>query len=487
MNLQVWGSEWKEPLGRLDGDRDGAGEDPARLGPPGLRPRRRPARRQEGAPARARRAGRPVRRAAHADPARGVHLDGRDAGRLRQRAGEDHRRRAGRRGGLRARPRAHRAREGAPVALRARPAPARHDPGAPRRRAPSSGSSAARCETGYDREYEQEPPTDTPPALVPTLLRQGGERRLVRVHGDALRPDPARRLHVDARDDRAADLGRPAAARASPTSSSRPGRPTSALTPWERAVADVVDGVIADGPRAALALPRPDRGRPDDDEQALHRRSRRTSATEVGNRRWLISQGRAAARARLARLRRDRRALLIYSAAHGWRSRLPALERRRARSASAWRRFVNAALARRRPHASASSGAAARATARSRPSAGTAFRRYLTDFPRLQEAPPATLALWERLLVYGIAFGIADRVLQAAHWRCPRSSPQASSIYWISPGGELGGGASSMAIGDLASGFGSALAPPSSGSGGGGGGFSGAAAAAAGAAAAGAW
>ena len=29
--------------------------------------------------------------------------------------------------------------------------------------------------TGYDREYEQEPPTDTQPALVPTLLRQGGE------------------------------------------------------------------------------------------------------------------------------------------------------------------------------------------------------------------------------------------------------------------------------------------------------------------------
>ena len=29
--------------------------------------------------------------------------------------------------------------------------------------------------TPYDREYEQEPPTDTEPALVPMLLRQGGE------------------------------------------------------------------------------------------------------------------------------------------------------------------------------------------------------------------------------------------------------------------------------------------------------------------------
>ena len=67
-----------------------------------------------------------------------------------------------------------------------------------------------------------------------------------------------------------------------------------------------------------------------------------------------------------------------------------------------------------------------------------AFRRYLTDFPRLQDAPPATLALWERLLVYGIAFGIAERVLQAAHMAMPEAMAQASSIYWISGGGNLG-------------------------------------------------
>ena len=61
-----------------------------------------------------------------------------------------------------------------------------------------------------------------------------------------------------------------------------------------------------------------------------------------------------------------------------------------------------------------------------------AFRRYLTDFPRLQEAPPATLALWERFLVYGIAFGIAERVLQGAQLDMPQAIHQASSIYWIS-------------------------------------------------------
>ena len=50
-----------------------------------------------------------------------------------------------------------------------------------------------------------------------------------------------------------------------------------------------------------------------------------------------------------------------------------------------------------------------------------AFRRYLADFPRLQEAPPATLELWERYLVYGIAFGIAERVLQGAQLHMPEA------------------------------------------------------------------
>ena len=92
-----------------------------------------------------------------------------------------------------------------------------------------------------------------------------------------------------------------------------------------------------------------------------------------------------------------------------------------------------------------------------------AFRRYLTDFPRLQEAPPATLELWERFLVYGIAFGIAERVLQGAHLHMPEELATASSIYWISPERRPRLGRDLAGIGDLASGFGSALAPPSSG------------------------
>ena len=89
-----------------------------------------------------------------------------------------------------------------------------------------------------------------------------------------------------------------------------------------------------------------------------------------------------------------------------------------------------------------------------------AFRRYLTDFPRLQDAPPATLELWERFLVYGIAFGIAERVLQGAHLHMPQELHDQSRIYWITPTGDLGSGPSALAIGDLSSGFGSALTRP---------------------------
>ena len=102
-----------------------------------------------------------------------------------------------------------------------------------------------------------------------------------------------------------------------------------------------------------------------------------------------------------------------------------------------------------------------------------AFRRYLTDFPRLGEAPPTSLELWERYLVYGIALGIAERVLQGAQLHMPPELHERSTVYWISPTGDLGSGPSALGISDLSSGFGSALAPPSSGSGGGGGGFSG--------------
>ena len=56
-----------------------------------------------------------------------------------------------------------------------------------------------------------------------------------------------------------------------------------------------------------------------------------------------------------------------------------------------------------------------------------AFRRYLRDFPRLQEAPPASVALWERLLVYGIAFGSPSASSRRRRSWPPRSSGRAAA------------------------------------------------------------
>ena len=90
VNLQVWGSEWKEPLGRLTATRDA----PGKILRPGDTPSTCAATSQlagrQARPAGPGRAGGAVRRAPHRDPARRVHLDGRDAGRL----GEGARRRS---------------------------------------------------------------------------------------------------------------------------------------------------------------------------------------------------------------------------------------------------------------------------------------------------------------------------------------------------------------------------------------------------------
>lgn len=56
--------------------------------------------------------------------------------------------------------------------------------------------------------------------------------------------------------------------------------------------------------------------------------------------------------------------------------------------------------------------------------------RATENFQGLQAqlAPPATLALWERFLVYGIALGIAERVLQGAQLHMPEALADTSSI-----------------------------------------------------------
>jgi uncharacterized membrane protein len=97
------------------------------------------------------------------------------------------------------------------------------------------------------------------------------------------------------------------------------------------------------------------------------------------------------------------------------------------------------------------------------------FQRWTDDFPRLDDDPPATLKLWKRILIYGVAFGTADRLIKSG--RIPEPVLQ-SSDGWAS--GYLTGAyvGSTFNAGAFGSGFSSQVAPESS-SGGGGGGFSG--------------
>jgi uncharacterized membrane protein len=322
-------------------------------------------------------------------------------------------------------------------------------------------------ETGYDREYEQEPPTDTEAALVPTLLRQGGEAGsfeftatlfdlIRRGHYAAVPATTERSIWAGIRTERISDLELSA------------GKPVD-LTPWERSVTTVVDDVL-DGGTVRLSE---FREKIEDERTEMAPRFdafKGAVSNEIGGRRWFRSLGIVPLVGGMLAFGAIG-AILAWIAIDGWRTVYPRWSDV-VLIGLAFASFVNAAVllgasTRRKLWRRRSREAAIEAER------WDAFRRYLQDFPRLQEAPPATLELWERLLVYGIAFGIAERVLQAAHLAMPEALAQASSIYWISGQGNLGSGASAMSIGDLASGFGSALAPPSSGSGGFGGGFSG--------------
>jgi uncharacterized membrane protein len=322
--------------------------------------------------------------------------------------------------------------------------------------------------TGYDREYEQEPPSETEPALVPLLLRQGGGAGSFEftatlfdlVRRGVYRSAPTtteRQVWGGLRTELVNDLELTAGDQAVP------------LTSWERDVSDVVDSVL-DGGSERLS-----RFREEIEKERASMSKRFTEfkgsvAKEIGKRRWFVSVGAIPLVVGLVAFA-GLGVLLAFIAIDGWRSVYPRWGDA-VLLALAVCAFLNAAmlvgaLSRRKLWRRRSREAEVEAER------WDAFRRYLTDFPRLGEAPPASLALWERFLVYGIAFGIAERVLQAAHLYMPEELARASSVYWISPNGDLGSGATSMSIGDLSSGFGSALAPPSSGSGGGGGGFSG--------------
>lgn len=96
-----------------------------------------------------------------------------------------------------------------------------------------------------------------------------------------------------------------------------------------------------------------------------------------------------------------------------------------------------------------------------------AFERWTKDFPSLKDDPPATLELWKRILVFGVAFGTAERMIKSGRIPAPvmeSAGTSGWSYYYLS------GGVSHNAFdgGAFGSGFASQVAPESSSSGGGG-------------------
>ena len=256
----------------------------------------------------------------------------------------------------------------------------------------------------YDREYEESPPTDTPPALVPPLLRR------------AKTPEPNEFTAT------LMDLVRRGyfAARAIPGDLElRQGDRSVPLQDFEVPVAEIFDGLLADGRMALSGL----RGSIENDAENVVRYGRFRNAVEsdIESRGWytftaarvmLIASGALVAlgMAGTALLYPLSTSATFYFGATAfdgavllfYASGIAKLVRRRRRTA----------------------------TGQLEAKRWEAFRRYLTDFPRLRETPAASLELWEEHLVYAIAFGRAQRVLEgAALYRLEPLS--GSPLFWL--------------------------------------------------------
>ncbi|MGI9659561.1 MAG: DUF2207 family protein, partial [Gaiellaceae bacterium] len=286
--------------------------------------------------------------------------------------------------------------------------------------------------TGYEREYEQEPPSDLAPALVPPLLRQdraSGSHEFTATLFDLIRrgyyeTTPANTEHRTwggLRSELVADL------ELSKPEEGPGGGGEDTLAPWEKPVADVVDSILATGPERLSRF----RSRITSDRAANAPRFTSFKAqvrASIGRRRWYLDGGKAVLTAAVVTFAVVG-GILIAIGVHGWRDVFPR-----------WSDVVLVALG-----GCLIANAAALFFTRARASVWRrrhrrialeadrwdAFRRYLTDFPRLADAPPAALEIWERYLVYGIALGIADRVLQGAQLHMSEELAETSVIYWI--------------------------------------------------------
>ena len=299
--------------------------------------------------------------------------------------------------------------------------------------------------SGYDQRYEREPPSDDPPALVPSLVSQHadvGSREFTATMFDLILRD---RLRTQPAED--ASL----AVAVSETDGS--------LEPYENRVVDIVRTLEAQngGPVELERMGKVARGAPDETRRSLAKSYEgfaSSAETALKKRGWIDASGSAL---RLALV------VLLLAAAAGlfalWYStRTPARPFRDAAELSVALCLVISALIamatprsvfNRRRHEAALLGAR-----------WDSFRRFLEDFPRFADAVPVQVEVWERLLVYGIAFGIADHILDEARLRLGEEvMTSGGAVFAGSWGGD-----------GLGNSLGHSFAPPSSSSGGGGGG-----------------
>jgi uncharacterized membrane protein len=313
--------------------------------------------------------------------------------------------------------------------------------------------------TGTAAKYVHEPPDDLPPALVPSLLAQhvvaGGDQMAATlfelVRRGRYKMTPVTReestllgLHHKEVDD--VDLTR--------------GDESVGLNPVEKPIAAIFDKLTEAGPAALSQVQQTVKGMSTSDREWFHSRSEAFQSAvknQARQRQFWGGQGMVmkwiafvvflllgagflvlgiAGLADPPLVRQDL-ILTAIGAALALNAIVVLLLR-----ASVWRR--------REPKLQASA------------EGWEAFRRYLNDFPRLADKPADTLPLWESYLVYGISFGIAERVLEAAKVDFPAIS--SSSVY--APALYV----STFNTASFASGLGGAFGSPSSGGSGGGGG-----------------
>jgi uncharacterized membrane protein len=102
-----------------------------------------------------------------------------------------------------------------------------------------------------------------------------------------------------------------------------------------------------------------------------------------------------------------------------------------------------------------------------------ALRSYLKDFSNFEDAPIGHMILWERFLVFGVAFGVAEQLARGLQARVPEVDDQKNGFAsWYSGASGVHTVGRIAALGAFSGGAAGAMGPPSSGSGSGGG-FSG--------------